>query len=147
MPGQVALGQVVAGPAQQLREGLPVITHQGEEQRIALPFRGGDQALIARVDDPAIRTHQFGLETLPGRPRAGRCGIDENGQAQGDQPYQPLTHHHPASPRRRLPAQRNARHSKKANSTTQMAAIAASNTGCSDKWYHSSSHHGSAPTK
>ncbi|MNV55058.1 hypothetical protein D3C71_1472790 [compost metagenome] len=147
MPGQVALRQVVAGPAQQLREGLPVIAHQGEEQRIALPFRGGDQALVARVDDPTVDTHQLGLEAVPGRPWASRCGTRDNGQAQGDQPYQQLTHHHPASPRRRLPAQRSARHNRKANSTTQMAAIAASNTGCSDKWNHSSSHHGNAPTK
>ena len=53
---------------------------------------------------------------------------------------------YPASLRRRPAAQRKARHSTMANSTTLAAARNASSTGCAERWNHNSSHQGSLPT-
>ena len=56
MGAQIALRQVVLRPLEQLIEALAIVGRESEEQRVALPFGGGDFARIAGVDDPPFGT-------------------------------------------------------------------------------------------
>ncbi|MNM27605.1 hypothetical protein D3C81_381010 [compost metagenome] len=72
MGAEIARRQVVFRPLQQLVERRPIVRHQGEEQAVALPLRGGDAVRAARVDHPSFVADVKLFVLLPGRPLAGR---------------------------------------------------------------------------
>ncbi len=75
MGAQIALRQVVLRPLEQLIEALAIVGRESEEQRVALPFGGGDFARIAGVDDPPFGADIRFFKLLPGGPLAGGANL------------------------------------------------------------------------
>lgn len=99
------------------------------------------QQPLALLGDGSARRIGQGLRRAG--PGTGQSQQDEAGR--GDQRMPRTCHQCPGS-RRLAATQRSARHSRKATISTTSVASTASSAGWSARWYHSSSHHGSAPT-
>ncbi|MCY1417088.1 hypothetical protein D9M71_326080 [compost metagenome] len=123
---QVATGEVVLGPVEQLFKALVIVRHQGEEQPVRLPFRGAD-APLGRVDHPPVRADQVSLELLPGRPATGRRERRAQPQRTAQQPFR--SGHSLPSSRRRRATQASRRQATTPSRTMLSTAPRANSTG------------------
>lgn len=148
MGAQIALRQVVLRPLEQLIEALAIVGRESEEQRVALPFGGGDFARIAGVDDPPFGADiRFLNCSQAGHWQAALTCPAASINTERSTPRNAFISNYSSSgSRRRRLRIRSMRHSTHASSTMLTAARIANSIGWLESANQMRSNHGRWPT-